>query len=45
MQLIGEDERSVRGVMEEFGVGLRPQSYGMNVKPLVKEACRCVMWL
>ncbi|KAL4855038.1 U5 small nuclear ribonucleoprotein component CLO [Chlorella vulgaris] len=38
-QLIGEDERSVRGVMEEFGVGLRPQSYGMNVKPLVKEAC------
>ncbi|EFN60133.1 hypothetical protein CHLNCDRAFT_56589 [Chlorella variabilis] len=38
-QIIGEDERCVRGVMDEFGVALRPDSYGMNVKPLVKEAC------
>lgn len=40
LQIIGEDERCVRGVMDEFGVALRPDSYGMNVKPLVKEACR-----
>lgn len=38
-QILGEDERSVRAVMDEFGVSLRPASYGMDVKPLIKEAC------
>jgi hypothetical protein len=37
---VGEDERSVRGVMDEFGVALRPDSYGKDVKPLLKEALR-----
>lgn len=27
-------------LMDEFGVALRPTSYGMDVKPLLKEACR-----
>lgn len=40
-QVIGEDERCVRGVMDEFGTALKPASYGMNVKPLLKEACWC----
>jgi U5 small nuclear ribonucleoprotein component len=39
-QVVGEDERSVRGVMDEFGVALRPDSYGKDVKPLLKEALR-----
>lgn len=30
----------MRGVMDEFGAALKPASYGMNVKPLLKEACR-----
>ena len=38
-QILGEDERSVRGMMSEFGAALRASSYGMDVKPLVKEAC------
>jgi hypothetical protein len=40
VQIIGENEQCVRGLMDEFGVALREDSYGMNVKPLVKEACR-----
>ena len=40
-QILGEDDRSVRAVADEFGVYLKPSSYGMDVKPLVKEACRC----
>lgn len=42
-QILGEDDRSVRAVADEFGVYLKPSSYGMDVKPLVKEACRCVL--
>jgi hypothetical protein len=38
-QILGEDELSVRGMMSEFGAALRASSYGMDVKPLVKEAC------
>ncbi|KAI7837170.1 hypothetical protein COHA_008964 [Chlorella ohadii] len=38
-QIIGEDDRTVRAVADEFGVYLKPSSYGMDVKPLVKEAC------
>lgn len=38
-QIVGEDERSVRAVADEFGVYLKPSSYGMDVKPLLKEAC------
>lgn len=41
MQILGEDDRTVRAVADEFGVYLKPSSYGMDVKPLVKEACRC----
>ena len=40
VQIIGEDDRTVRAVADEFGVYLKPSSYGMDVKPLVKEACR-----
>lgn len=38
-QIIGEDERSVSALADEFGVYLKPSSYGMDVKPLVKEMC------
>lgn len=38
--MLGEDERSVRAVADEFGVYIRPASYGMDVKPLLKEVCR-----
>lgn len=44
VQILGEDDRSVRAVADEFGVYLKPSSYGMDVKPLVKEACRCVLY-
>jgi len=39
-QIIGEDDRTVRAVADECGVYLKPSRYGMDVKPLVKEACR-----
>lgn len=39
-QIVGEDQRSVKAVMDEFGVALRPDSYGKDVKPLLKEALR-----
>lgn len=32
----------MRAVANEFGVYLKPSSYGMDVKPLLKEACRWV---
>lgn len=40
LQVMGEDDRSVRALMDEFGVQLKPSSYGQNVKPLLKEVCR-----
>ena len=39
-QVLGEDDRSVRAVADEFGAYLRPSSYGQDVKPLLKEMCR-----
>ena len=39
-QVLGEDEASVRALADELGIYLKPSSYGMDVKPLLKEACR-----
>ncbi|PSC73984.1 116 kDa U5 small nuclear ribonucleo component-like [Micractinium conductrix] len=38
-QVLGEDEASVRALADELGIYLKPSSYGMDVKPLLKEAC------
>ncbi|GAB4814650.1 hypothetical protein N2152v2_001696 [Parachlorella kessleri] len=38
-QVMGEDDRSVHALADEFGVYLRPSSYGQDVKPLLKEVC------
>lgn len=42
VQVIGEHESSLRQALEEFGVHLKPSSYGQDVKPLLKEACSAI---
>jgi hypothetical protein len=37
--LIGENEASVKALLDEFGVYLKPASFGMDIKPLLKEVC------
>ena len=42
MQVIGEHETSLKRALEEFGVYLKPSSFGQDVKPLLKEACSAI---
>lgn len=42
MQVLGEHESSLKLALEEFGVYLKPSSYGQDVKPLLKEACKAI---
>lgn len=41
-QVIGEHESSLKRALGEFGVYLKPSSYGQDVKPLLKESCRSI---
>ena len=38
-QVLGEPESTVRAMLSEFGVYLKPSSYRQDVKPLLKDAC------
>ena len=42
MQVIGEHESSLKRALNEFGVYLKPSSYGQDVKPLLKESCKAI---
>ena len=41
-QVVGEHESSLKQALSEFGVYLKPSSYGQDVKPLMKECCRSI---
>ena len=35
----GEHPKNIESILSEFGVFLRTSAYGMDTKPLLKEAC------
>jgi U5 small nuclear ribonucleoprotein component len=39
MQILGEHESSVKKMLDEFGVYLKPSTFGKDVKPFLKDAC------
>lgn len=39
MQILGEHESSVKKMLDEFGVYLKPSIFGKDVKPFLKDAC------
>jgi hypothetical protein len=38
-QVLGEHDASVKGMLDTFGVYLKPSAFRKDVKPLLKEAC------
>jgi hypothetical protein len=38
-QVLGEDDRSIKAMMAEFGAVMKPSSFRMDIKPLLKDAC------
>lgn len=38
-QILGEHESSVKKMLDEFGVYLKPSTFGKDVKPFLKDAC------
>ena len=41
-QVLGEPESTVRAMLSEFGVYLKPSAYRQDVKPLLKDACSSI---
>lgn len=41
-QVLGEADVSVKGMLEEFGVYLKPAAFKQDVKPLLKDSCSAV---
>ncbi len=41
-QVLGEPESTVRAMLSEFGVYLKPSAYRQDVKPLLKDACASI---
>ena len=41
-QVLGEADVSVKGMLEEFGVYLKPSAFTADVKPLLKESCSSI---
>lgn len=39
LQILGEHESSVKKMLDEFGVYLKPSTFGKDVKPFLKDAC------
>lgn len=42
LQVVGEADVSVKGMLEEFGVYLKPNAFKQDVKPLLKESCSSI---
>ena len=42
VQVLGEHDASVRGMLEHFGLRLKPAAFKQDVKPLLKEACSAI---
>lgn len=42
VQVLGEADVSVKGMLEEFGVYLKPAAFKQDVKPLLKDSCSAV---
>ena len=40
--MLGEADVSVKGMLEEFGVYLKPAAFKQDVKPLLKDSCSAV---
>ena len=41
-QVLGEPESSVKAMLAEFGVYLKPSAFRQDVKPLLKDACASI---
>lgn len=41
-QILGEHESSVKKMLDEFGVYLKPSTFGKDVKPFLKDACSSI---
>ena len=39
MQVLGENDTSVKGMLNNLGIYLKPSSFSKDVRPLLKEAC------
>ena len=39
MQVLGENDASVKGMLNDLGIYLKPSSFSKDVRPLLKEAC------
>lgn len=39
LQILGEHESTVKKMLDEFGVYLKPSIFGKDVKPFLKDAC------
>ena len=42
MQVLGEHDNNVKGMLNTFGVALKPSSFKKDVRPLLKEACTAI---
>ena len=43
LQVLGEHDNNVKGMLNEFGVALKPSSFKKDVRPLLKEACTAIL--
>ena len=41
-QVLGEHDASVKGMLEHFGLRLKPAAFKQDVRPLLKEACAAI---
>ena len=39
MQVLGENDASVKGMLNDLGIYLKPSAFSKDVRPLLKEAC------
>ena len=40
--MLGEHDNNVKGMLNTFGVALKPSSFKKDVRPLLKEACTAI---
>jgi U5 small nuclear ribonucleoprotein component len=40
--VLGEEQPKVQEILDEFGIYLKPSTFSMDVKPLLKEVCKAI---
>ena len=40
--VLGEEQKKIQEILDEFGVYLKPSTFGLDVKPLLKEVCKAI---